>query len=58
MFLDELGGCPKAAHDDIVDAFVHGLSRCWQPELKLDDDTAKTESQSRPAFAGVRKREF
>jgi predicted phage terminase large subunit-like protein len=57
MFLDELGGFPKAAHDDIVDAFVHGLSRCWQPELKLDDAT-KNEPQSRPAFAGVRKREF
>jgi predicted phage terminase large subunit-like protein len=57
LFLDELGGFPKAAHDDIVDAFVHGLTRCWQPTLQLDEPESNR-TPSTPAFAGVRKREF
>jgi predicted phage terminase large subunit-like protein len=55
-FLDELGAFPSGAHDDIVDAFVHGLARCWQPEVTLGDSTTTTDLP--PAFAGVRKREF
>ena len=54
-FLDELGGFPNAAHDDIVDAFVHGLTRCWQPEISID----QTEKTTTPPLAGgIRRRQF
>lgn len=57
VFLDELSGFPTAAHDDIVDAFVHGVERCRQPVLEMDaEDPGHTARP--PVFGAVRRRDF